>query len=370
MLPFNFIELFFFFSLGITFILILLIVYHFKQRITTIEHKSDTMFDIIQNLAKEIASIKPGQPSQPGHSQFRKNPDYDEILSSKDKSEFLTSEDCLPKHGVISSDMQHIYDNDDGRLEIWKNIKICGLNSSNFEFGGLCPSSTWSHYENTREPMISEDCSLGDKIQIIEDFDENIQNLTENFNIKEFDSADAATDSEEEEDDDDDEEEDDEDEDDDDDDDDEAVDGEENKKLLQISNYDDFLRKSGAPESNELLVEDPISEDILAMDQECEGTKFQSQYENLDIEHLDNFQKIKVDDMDPEETSLVSKDIISPDSSASVDIVQTSEKTPDSYEQYKKLSMSELKKLIISKGIAPKDINKLKRQDLLKLLLL
>lgn len=360
MLPFNFIELFFFFSLGITFILILLIVYHFKQRITTIEHKSDTMFDIIQNLAKEIASIKPGQPGQPGHSQFLKNPHYDETLSSKDKSEFLISEDCLPKHGVISSDMQHIYDNDE-RPEIWKNMKICGLNLSNFEFGGLCPSSTWSHYENIREPMISEDCSLGDKIQIIEDIDENLQNLTENFNIKEFDSADAATDSEEEDDDEEDTDGEDDDDDDDtdgEDDNDEAVDGEENKKLLQINNY-----------AGELLVEDPISEDILEMDQECEASELQSQYEHLDIEHLDNFQKIKVDDMDPEETSSASKDIVSPDSSASVDIVQTSEKTPDSYEQYRKLSMSELKKLIISKGIAPKDINKLKRQDLLKLLL-
>lgn len=58
MLPFSFVEMFFFLSLGITFILILLIVYHFKQRITTMEHKCDTMFDIVQNLAKEVSDIK------------------------------------------------------------------------------------------------------------------------------------------------------------------------------------------------------------------------------------------------------------------------------------------------------------------------
>lgn len=58
MLPFSFVEMFFFLSLGITFVLILLIVYHFKQRISTMEHKCDTMFDIVQNLAKEVSGIK------------------------------------------------------------------------------------------------------------------------------------------------------------------------------------------------------------------------------------------------------------------------------------------------------------------------
>jgi hypothetical protein len=52
------IESFFFLTLGITFVLIILLIYHFKQRITTIEQKSDTMFDIVQNLAKELNSMK------------------------------------------------------------------------------------------------------------------------------------------------------------------------------------------------------------------------------------------------------------------------------------------------------------------------
>lgn len=55
---FNFIETFFFISLGITFVLILLLVYHFKQRLNTIEQKSDTMFEIINNIVQEITSIK------------------------------------------------------------------------------------------------------------------------------------------------------------------------------------------------------------------------------------------------------------------------------------------------------------------------
>ena len=55
---FNFMDTFFFISLGITFILILLIVYHFKQRMTNLEQKSDTMFEIINNIVKELNIIK------------------------------------------------------------------------------------------------------------------------------------------------------------------------------------------------------------------------------------------------------------------------------------------------------------------------
>jgi hypothetical protein len=55
---FNFIETFFFISLGITFVLILLLVYHFKQRMSTLEQKGDTMFEIINNIVEELTSIK------------------------------------------------------------------------------------------------------------------------------------------------------------------------------------------------------------------------------------------------------------------------------------------------------------------------
>ena len=61
---FNFIETFFFLSLGITFVLILLLVYHFKQRLTTLENKCDTVFEIISNLVKEVSNIKQVQISQ------------------------------------------------------------------------------------------------------------------------------------------------------------------------------------------------------------------------------------------------------------------------------------------------------------------
>jgi ribosomal protein L7/L12 len=58
MSAFGMIESFFFLSLGVVFVLLMLLVYHFKQRIATIEQKSDTMFDIVQNLAKELTALK------------------------------------------------------------------------------------------------------------------------------------------------------------------------------------------------------------------------------------------------------------------------------------------------------------------------
>jgi hypothetical protein len=57
---FNYIDTFFFISLGITFVLILLLVFHFKQQITSLEHKSDTMFEIINNIVQELNYMKSG----------------------------------------------------------------------------------------------------------------------------------------------------------------------------------------------------------------------------------------------------------------------------------------------------------------------
>jgi len=55
---FNFMESFFFISLGITFLLIIMLVYHFKQRIVALEHKHDTMFEIVNNVVKQLRNMQ------------------------------------------------------------------------------------------------------------------------------------------------------------------------------------------------------------------------------------------------------------------------------------------------------------------------
>jgi len=55
---FNYVETIFLISLGITFGLILLLIYHFKDRIVTTERKNDTMFEIINHMVAELTTLK------------------------------------------------------------------------------------------------------------------------------------------------------------------------------------------------------------------------------------------------------------------------------------------------------------------------
>jgi hypothetical protein len=55
---FNFIESFFFISLAITFVLIMMIIYHFKERITGMEKKTETTVEIVNHLAKEMTALR------------------------------------------------------------------------------------------------------------------------------------------------------------------------------------------------------------------------------------------------------------------------------------------------------------------------
>ena len=70
---FNLLETFFFISLGITFVLISLLVYHFRQRIMVLEQKNDTMFEIINNVVTEISNLR-----NITMNPFQQQPPYEE----------------------------------------------------------------------------------------------------------------------------------------------------------------------------------------------------------------------------------------------------------------------------------------------------
>ena len=55
---FGFIENFFFISLALVFVLVLLLVYHFKNRITVAEKKSESMYGLLTAVVKEIKSLR------------------------------------------------------------------------------------------------------------------------------------------------------------------------------------------------------------------------------------------------------------------------------------------------------------------------
>ena len=106
---FNIIETFFFLSLAITFILILLLVNHFKQRLSLLEQKCDTMFEIINNIVQEMSGMKkamfmsnaPMRPSMYIVPPSKSNPEVftniedttDKIIVSDDEDEDEDDED-------------------------------------------------------------------------------------------------------------------------------------------------------------------------------------------------------------------------------------------------------------------------------------
>jgi len=97
---FNYIDTFFFISLGITFVLILLLVFHFKQQIVSLDHKNDTMFEIINNIVKEITYLKSVVFS---HPPYHLN-DNDEIINLTENH--IPSKQ-LVENKILVSDEEH-----------------------------------------------------------------------------------------------------------------------------------------------------------------------------------------------------------------------------------------------------------------------
>ena len=85
---FHFIENIFYISLVITFGLLLMLVYHFKQRINQNEQKTDKIIEIINGVVRELSCVKQQQFQQPsfsfvksfGVSNNREHVGLDELL--------------------------------------------------------------------------------------------------------------------------------------------------------------------------------------------------------------------------------------------------------------------------------------------------
>ena len=109
---FGFIETFFFISLGITFVLILLLVYHFKQRITVIEKKCDTMFEIINNVVQELTNVRSHQMMA---NRFQVGVPSSEFLASKFSTKPIENVEELDEEDSDDEDLDDVseYEDDD-----------------------------------------------------------------------------------------------------------------------------------------------------------------------------------------------------------------------------------------------------------------
>ena len=145
MSAFNFIESFFLLSLGITFVLIVLLVYHFKQKLSTMEQKCDTMFDIVQNLVQEFKTVKqqccsmpmPMQASCPmsmsrefvGSEVLRNVCDNEEDEDEEDEDEDEEDEDDEDEDEDEDEDDEDEDEDEDEK----KNVKIINMSESTID---------------------------------------------------------------------------------------------------------------------------------------------------------------------------------------------------------------------------------------------
>ena len=117
---FNMIETFFFISLGITFVLILLLVYHFKHRLSTIETETKTMFQIVNGIVKELSGVKMStiqiQNSLQDH-YIQLNPDkykqYTETLNNNGNYYENNKEENIYNDELSTDSSSYKYDDDD-----------------------------------------------------------------------------------------------------------------------------------------------------------------------------------------------------------------------------------------------------------------
>ena len=123
---FGMLENFFYISLGITFALILLLVYHFKQRLSAAEKKSETMYEIITNVVQELNVMKSqlhhvnsqlqsqaqahAQAQTQTHTQYNLQPQLAEVVLNDYEADEEEDED----EDDEDSDFEYESDLDDG----------------------------------------------------------------------------------------------------------------------------------------------------------------------------------------------------------------------------------------------------------------
>lgn len=153
-------ETSFFFTLGISFLLILLLVYHFKQRLVLTEQKQDTMFEIINNLVQEITQVKRTiammhRPSTPYPTNERRQELPVTPLSSHDEEDSEDEDVYEEEEDLYSSDDS----DDDESIASDERIVVSDENEDDLHDDSLVDPID---RENNEEVLSSQDLSSQD----------------------------------------------------------------------------------------------------------------------------------------------------------------------------------------------------------------
>lgn len=90
---FNMLESLLFLTLGVSCVLLLMLIYHFKQRLTKLEQNNETMFDILNNMVCELSEIKQQNlPISLGPSSNYITPNTNKVYVSEDESNLNDSD--------------------------------------------------------------------------------------------------------------------------------------------------------------------------------------------------------------------------------------------------------------------------------------
>lgn len=159
---FSFMETSFFFTLGISFLLILLLVYHFKQRLVLTEQKQDTMFEIINNLVQEITQVKRTiammhRPSTPYPTNERRQELPVTPLSSHDEEDSEDEDVSVEEEDLYSSD-----DSDDESIASDERIVVSDENEDDLHDDSLVVPI---NRENNEEVLSSQDTEMKTEVK-------------------------------------------------------------------------------------------------------------------------------------------------------------------------------------------------------------
>jgi hypothetical protein len=163
-------ESMFFITLGISCVLLLMLFYHFKQRINKLEQSSETMFEILNNMVQELSSIKRGDsmcfPSA-SMPMSQNAPTFTSVPSNKIQVELSEDETSLPdlideNGNVINDDVSDVDDDNE---------------SSEYETDSDNNSDS-ENDENTIKEGSDTEKGDDDSVKVISvDIDESLDNL-------------------------------------------------------------------------------------------------------------------------------------------------------------------------------------------------
>jgi hypothetical protein len=189
----NMIETFFFISLAVTFVLILLLVYHFKQRFTSLEQKTETMFEIVNNVVSEITTIRRqiyvqaehlNVPGSDGMNLADPNIQYnisDKLIVSdsddSDDSDDDSDDDSNDDSNDDSDDDSDDEDGDDKNKMDGSSVKIVTVDVDNMKLDEIniiepMNEEGYSSNEDMDVPVVNINIEpiVVDKIELVEDY--------------------------------------------------------------------------------------------------------------------------------------------------------------------------------------------------------